>query len=591
MTAADAARYLAAYEAAIHAIGTASRGPRHLRRPRHLDQALGAASALQPRPARARDGASCCRALKALAALARRYDIGLNIDAEEADRLELSLDLLEALCLDPDARRLERHRLRRPGLPEALPVRDRLADRPGAPQRPPAHGAAGQGRLLGQRDQARAGRRPGRLSRSSRARSTPTSPTSPARASCWPRRTRSSRSSPPTTRYTLAAVHEHGRRRLHAGQYEFQCLHGMGEPLYEEVVGARRSSTGRAASTRRSARTRRCSPIWSAGCWRTAPTPRSSTASPIRRVRSTSWSPTRSTVGAARSSRSARRIRRSPLPRDLYGAGAAELARASTCRTSTTCAALGEALADERRTRLDAPRRCSARRRATARPPVRNPADHARHRRHGARGARRTRSTRRWPRRGRRAPAWAATPPRTARRLPRARRRPAGGARCRALIGLLVREAGKSLRQCRRRSARGGRFPALLRARRSARELRRPTRTAPLGPVVCISPWNFPLAIFTGQVAAALAAGNPVLAKPAEQTPLIAAAGRAPAARGRRARAMRCSCCPARANGRRGAGRRSARRRASMFTGSTEVARLIQRSSPSGSTRAASRCR
>ncbi len=45
----------------------------------------------------------------------------------------------------------------------------------------------------------------------------------------------------------------------------------------------------------------------------------------------------------------------------------------------------------------------------------------------------------------------------------------------------------------------------------------------PLGPVVCISPWNFPLAIFSGQVAAALAAGNPVLAKPAEQTPLIAA--------------------------------------------------------------------
>ncbi|WP_342247434.1 L-glutamate gamma-semialdehyde dehydrogenase, partial [Pseudomonas sp. OTU5201] len=45
----------------------------------------------------------------------------------------------------------------------------------------------------------------------------------------------------------------------------------------------------------------------------------------------------------------------------------------------------------------------------------------------------------------------------------------------------------------------------------------------PLGPVVCISPWNFPLAIFAGQVAAALAAGNTVLAKPAEQTPLIAA--------------------------------------------------------------------
>jgi len=48
-------------------------------------------------------------------------------------------------------------------------------------------------------------------------------------------------------------------------------------------------------------------------------------------------------------------------------------------------------------------------------------------------------------------------------------------------------------------------------------------RDEALGPVVAISPWNFPLAIFTGQIAAALAAGNPVLAKPAEQTPLIAA--------------------------------------------------------------------
>ena len=42
------------------------------------------------------------------------------------------------------------------------------------------------------------------------------------------------------------------------------------------------------------------------------------------------------------------------------------------------------------------------------------------------------------------------------------------------------------------------------------------------GVFVCISPWNFPLAIFTGQIAASLAAGNAVLAKPAEQTPLIA---------------------------------------------------------------------
>jgi RHH-type proline utilization regulon transcriptional repressor/proline dehydrogenase/delta 1-pyrroline-5-carboxylate dehydrogenase len=45
----------------------------------------------------------------------------------------------------------------------------------------------------------------------------------------------------------------------------------------------------------------------------------------------------------------------------------------------------------------------------------------------------------------------------------------------------------------------------------------------PRGVIACISPWNFPLAIFSGQIAAALAAGNAVISKPAEQTPLIAA--------------------------------------------------------------------
>ncbi len=51
-----------------------------------------------------------------------------------------------------------------------------------------------------------------------------------------------------------------------------------------------------------------------------------------------------------------------------------------------------------------------------------------------------------------------------------------------------------------------------------AHSLRAPAR----GIFTCISPWNFPLAIFTGQIAGALAAGNGVLAKPAEQTPMIA---------------------------------------------------------------------
>ncbi|MEM8811921.1 MAG: bifunctional proline dehydrogenase/L-glutamate gamma-semialdehyde dehydrogenase PutA [Pseudomonadota bacterium] len=56
----------------------------------------------------------------------------------------------------------------------------------------------------------------------------------------------------------------------------------------------------------------------------------------------------------------------------------------------------------------------------------------------------------------------------------------------------------------------------------SAQACRLDAGSKPRGVMACISPWNFPLAIFSGQIAAALAAGNAVLAKPAEQTPLIA---------------------------------------------------------------------
>ena len=92
----------------------------------------------------------------------------------------------------------------------------------------------------------------------------------------------------------------------------------------------------------------------------------------------------------------------------------------------------------------------------------------------------------------------------------------------------------QDLRRRDRRSARGGRLLPLLRgAGASDSATPRSCRARPAsatscalagrGVFACISPWNFPLAIFTGQVAAALAAGNAVLAKPAEQTPLIAA--------------------------------------------------------------------
>ncbi len=83
-----------------------------------------------------------------------------------------------------------------------------------------------------------------------------------------------------------------------------------------------------------------------------------------------------------------------------------------------------------------------------------------------------------------------------------------------ALFALLAREAGKSLPDC------------VAELREAVDFLHyyanQATDTPPAGIFTCISPWNFPLAIFTGQISAALAAGNAVLAKPAEQTPLIA---------------------------------------------------------------------
>src|SRR5689334_18360570 len=135
-------------------------------------------------------------------------------------------------------------------------------------------------------------------------------------------------------------------------------------------------------------------------------------------------------------------------------------------------------------------------------------------------------------------------------------------------MALAVREAGKSLPN------------AIAEVREAVDFLRYYASQAKdggaLGVVSCISPWNFPLAIFTGQIAAALASGNVVLAKPAEQTPLIAfravelfyeaGVGRAALqllpGSGEVVGAALCE---------------DARVNAVVFTGSTEVAQLINR--------------
>jgi RHH-type proline utilization regulon transcriptional repressor/proline dehydrogenase/delta 1-pyrroline-5-carboxylate dehydrogenase len=154
-----------------------------------------------------------------------------------------------------------------------------------------------------------------------------------------------------------------------------------------------------------------------------------------------------------------------------------------------------------------------------------------------------------------------------------------------ALISLLQSEGGKTLEDCVsevREAVDYCRYYA-VQARTSLQPQPMPGPTGESnvleyrgrGVFVCISPWNFPLAIFTGQVAASLAAGNSVVAKPAEQTPRIAAEA---------VRVLHAAGVPSSAlhlvpgDGKAGAALVSDPRCAGVaFTGSTEVGRSINR--------------
>ncbi len=99
LTADDAHNYFASYERAIHAIGKASRGAGIYAGP-GISIKLSALHPRYARSQRARVLAELVPSVARLAQLARGYDIGLNIDAEEADRLDLSLDIFEQLAGD-----------------------------------------------------------------------------------------------------------------------------------------------------------------------------------------------------------------------------------------------------------------------------------------------------------------------------------------------------------------------------------------------------------------------------------------------------------------------------------------------------------
>ncbi len=584
MTADDAARYLAAYEHAIHAIGRASIG-------RGLIEGPGISiklSALHPRYARAqlaRVNAELYPRLLHLARLARRYDIGLNIDAEEADRLELSLDLLERLCFEPDLAGwqgigfvIQAYQKRCPA------VVDWIVD---------------LGRRSGHRLMVRLVKGAYWDSEIKRAQIdgqdgypvyTRKAYTDVAYLACAKKLLAAPDAVFPQfathNAQTLAAVHTLAGRDYRPDQYEFQCLHGMGEPLYEQVVGAADGA-------------RPCRIYAPVGTHETLLAylvrrllENGANSSFVNRIADESLAlealvedPVRTVQAlAAREGTLGLPHPAIPLPRALYGAARVN-SRGLDLAHEGTLAALDAAFAAAAGERWEASPLLAAAGEvqvgeaaaASGSPaggwqPVRNPADRddvvGRVREATADEVQAALAAAEAG-----AAAWAATAP-AARAACLEGAADALEADTLQLVPLLVREAGKT---CANAVAEVREAVDFLRY--YAAEVRQGWANEthrPLGPVVCISPWNFPLAIFTGQVAAALAAGNTVLAKPAEQTPLVAAqAVRALHAAGVPRAALQL--LPGRGETVGAALVGDARVQGVLFTGSTEVARLLQR--------------
>ena len=560
VTAEDAARYLAEYETAIEAIGRAANG-------RGIYEGPGISiklSALHPsyrRSKRDRVRRELLPRVKRLAALARASDIGLNIDAEEADRLELSLDLIEALALDPDLAGWDGLGVVVQAYGKRCPaVIDWLVD---------------LARRAGRRIMVRLVKGAYWDSEIKRAQvdGLDDFPVFTRKAHTDVSYLASARKllAAPDAVFpqfathnaqTLAAIIVMAGPNFYRGQYEFQCLHGMGEPLYEEVVGPDKldrpcriyapvgtHETLLAYLVRRLLENGANSSFVNRIADATVPVT-DLIADPVATVRAAH------PIGAAHD--------RIAAPRALFPHRANS--RGLDLTDEHRLAELGAALTDSAATTwMASPAGASD----AATEPIRNPADRRDVVGH-ARSATPAEIEDALSRAG--ASTWGATSSaERARSLLRAA--DAFEARMPVLMGLIVREAGKSFANAVaevREAVDFLRYYATEIVRTFGAE-----QHQPLGPIVCISPWNFPLAIFTGQVAAALAAGNPVLAKPAEETPLIAAEA---------VRILHASGVPEDAvqllpgDGGVGASLVADPRVAGvMFTGSTAVARLIQR--------------
>ena len=558
-TAEDATRYLKAYEDAIEAIGKAAAGRGPIAGP-GISIKLSALHPRYRRSQRDRVMAELLPRLQRLARLAKSYNIGLNIDAEEAERLDLSLDLLEALCFDPslagwdgigfvvqaygkrcgqvvdwliDLARRSGHRLMVRLVKGAywdseikLAQVDGLGDYPVFTRKvyTDVSYLAAARKLLGATDAI-----------------FPQFATHNAQ--------------------TVAAIYTMAGSQFTPGHYEFQCLHGMGEPLYAQVVGG--------ANLDRPCRI--YAPVGTHGTLLAYLVRRllenGANSSFVNRIGDTS-------VSVDELIRDPVAVAAAIVP---PGAPHPQIVRPEAILGSRRNSAGLDLSDDSELAGLVRSLIASTTREWSAEPvvaseggaapggmPVSNPADRSD-----------VVGTVQFAQPSAVDGAFAAATPNWAPVQDRARILHAAAdllqAHLRDLLGLIMREAGKSASN------------AIAEVREAVDFLRYyadqalllDENTAPLGVVVCISPWNFPLSIFAGQVAASLAAGNAVIAKPAEETPLIAAAmikllQEAGVPRGA------LQLLP-------GAGDVGAALCAHpgvagvVFTGSTEVARLIQR--------------
>jgi len=299
---------------------------------------------------------------------------------------------------------------------------------------------------------------------------------------------------------TLATIHEMAGPDFRPGHYEFQCLHGMGENLYEEVVGPGKFD-------------RPCRIYAPVGTHETLLAylvrrllENGANTSFVNQIADPDFSIERLLADPVERARALVPVgaphERISLPRDLFGEArpnSAGLDLSNEQRLAALAKALTESVAPAEEGASRA---------------IRNPADLG-----DLVGTVVDATPQEVEAACARAVPWQASAQERAACLERVA--DLLEARMLSLMGLIVREAGKTFG-----NAIGEVREAVDFLRYYASQARgfSDATHRPIGLVACISPWNFPLSIFTGQIAGALAAGNAVVAKPAEETPLIAAA-------------------------------------------------------------------